>query len=183
MKRKITVTATAALLASCMLFASCIGSFNLTHKLYGWNKTVGDKWVNELVFFTLSAIQVYTVAIFIDAVVLNTVEFWTDENPMAGTQTKKIETKEGLYTVTTDENGHKIQKDGSDKIVEFRFNKAENSWSLLADNQTTKLLQFVGNNQANVYLADGSTMTVSIDQAGVMALRQVVENKAYFAKK
>jgi hypothetical protein len=183
MKRKFRVSAMAALLASCVLFASCIGSFNLTRKVYAWNNSVGEKWVNELVFLVINVIPVYSIAVFVDAVVLNTIEFWTDENPMASTQTKQVETKDGLYTVTTDENGHKIQKSGSDEIVELRFNKAGNSWSLLADNQETKLLKFVGNNQADVYLADGSTMTVSMDKAGVMALRQVVENKAYFAKK
>jgi hypothetical protein len=49
--------------------------------------------------------------------------------------------------------------------------------------ETTPLLKFVGENQAMVYLADGSTMTVNMDQAGVFALQQVIKNKAYFATK
>jgi hypothetical protein len=184
MKRKFTVMATAVLLSSSVLFSSCIGSFALFHKVLSWNQSVGDKWVNELMFLVLCVVPVYEIAWLIDGVVLNSIEFWTGENPAsADVQVKQIETEKGLFTITTDANGHKIQKAGSDEIVEFRFNSEENSWSLEAMGQTTQLLQFTGENQAKVYLADGSTMTVSTDQAGVLALRQVVGNGAYFANK
>ena len=183
MKRKFPVIAMVTLLTSSILFSSCLGSFNLTQKLYSWNKSAGDKWVNEIIFIALCVVPVYGVAIAADALILNSIEFWTNENPIAATETKQIETKDGLYTITTDANGHKIQKEGSEEIVEFVFNKEENSWSLNAMGIVTPLIQFEDNNQATVYLADGSTMTTSIDRAGVLALRQVVENKTYFAKK
>ncbi|GHT72184.1 membrane protein [Bacteroidia bacterium] len=184
MKRKFTVMATAIVLSSSILFSSCIGSFTLFHKVLSWNKSVGDKWVNELVFLVLCAVPVYEIAWAIDALVLNSIEFWTGSNPASSdVQTKKIETENGTFTITTDANGHKIQKEGSDEIVEFRFNQEENSWSVEAMGQTTPLLKFMDNNQAEVYLADGSTMTVSMDQAGAFALKQVIEGKAYFANK
>jgi hypothetical protein len=183
MKRKFTVMATAILLSSSIMFSSCIGSFSLFHKLLSWNQSVGDKWINELVFLVLCVVPAYPIAWFIDAVVLNSIEFWTGSNPSADVQTKQIKTENGLFTITTDANGHKIQKEGSDEIVEFRFNKGENSWALEAMGETTPIMKFVGDNQAMVYLADGSTMTVSLDQAGVFALRQVIETKAFFAAK
>lgn len=184
MKRKFMVMGTVALLSSSILFSSCIGSFGLFNKLLAWNKSIeNDKWINEIVFFALAAVQVYSIAIFADMVILNTIEFWTGENPTASVKTQKIEGEDGLYTITTDSEGHKIQKEGSDEVVEFVFNKEENSWSLDAMGTTTPLFKYVGENHALVYMADGSTMTVSIDQAGVYALQQVVENKAYFATK
>jgi hypothetical protein len=183
MKKKVRVMATAIFLGSSILFSSCIGSFGLTNKLFSWNKSIGEKWVNELVFIALGGLQVYSVAVAIDVLVLNTVEFWTGSNPSADVQVKKVETEKGLFTITTDANGHKIQKEETGEIVEFRFNGEENSWALEAMGQTTPLLKFVGENQAMVYLADGSTMTVSMDQAGVFALQQVIENKAYFASR
>ncbi|MDR3266096.1 MAG: DUF3332 domain-containing protein [Tannerella sp.] len=180
MKRKFAVIATIVALSSSILFSSCLGSFVLLNRLVTWNKSVDDDWVNELVFLALCIVPVYEVALFIDSVVLNSIEFWTGDNPaQAGVQTQQIETENGLYTITTDANGHKIQKAGSDEIVEFRFNKDENSWSLVAMDEVTPLFQFVGDNQAKVYLADGSTMTVSLDQAGLMAFRQVAGNKTY----
>lgn len=183
MKRKFTVMAMALTLSSSILFSSCIGSFNLFNKLLSWNKTVGDKWVNELVFLVLCIIPAYPVAWFIDAVILNSIEFWTGSNPSADVQIKEVETENGLFTITTDASGHKIQKAGSDEIVEFRFNQDENAWDLVAMEEVVPLFQYVGDNQANVFLADGSTMTVDLNQAGMLALRQVLESKAYFANK
>jgi hypothetical protein len=184
MKRKFTVMATAVLLSSSILFSSCIGSFSLFNKLLSWNKSVGDKWINELAFVVLCIVPAYEIAWFIDAVVLNSIEFWTGDNPAsAEVKVKELDTENGHFTITTGANGHKIQKDGSDEVVEFRFNKEENSWSLAVEDKVTPLFQFVGEDQAMVYLADGSTMTVGLNQAGLMALRQVIGNKAYFAAK
>ena len=177
------VMATAVLVSSSIMFSSCIGSFNLFHKLLAWNKTVGDKWVNELVFLVCCIVPVYPVAWFLDVVILNSIEFWTGENPTADVQVKDIETENGKFTITTDANGHKIQKAGSDEIVEFRFNAETNSWDLVSMEETIPLFQFVDGEQVLAYLADGSTMTVDLNQTGMMAFRQVIQNKAYFAAK
>ena len=171
MKSKFTRKAAAVFLSMSILFSSCIGSFYLTQKLYTWNCSAdGDKWVNELIFLALSVCQVYTIAIAIDGIILNSIEFWTGENP-AGTQTKQVETDHGIFTVTTNGNGHKIQKEGSDEIVAFHFDAEDNSWSLEAKGQTLPLLQFTGERQAKVYLADGATMVVDAGQVGLLALK------------
>ncbi|MDR1739085.1 MAG: DUF3332 domain-containing protein [Candidatus Symbiothrix sp.] len=184
MTKKFSLMAMVAMMSATLLFTSCFGSFNLTRKVYGWNQSVGDKWVNELVFVVLSIVPVYEVAGIIDVFVLNLIEFWTDENPVeADVKVQKISTDKGEFTITTDANGHKIRKAGSDEIVEFRFDRDENAWSLEAMGQRLPLLQFVGDNQAKVFLADGSTMTVSADKAGVTALQQVINHRAYFAAK
>jgi hypothetical protein len=183
MKRKFTVMATAILLSGSVLFSSCIGSFSLFNKLLKWNHTAGDQWVNELLYVLLWVVPAYEVSVIIDGLVLNTIEFWSGENPIDTTQIKQVKTENGTFSITTDANGHKIQKEGSDEVVEFRFNKEENSWSLAANGIETPLFQYIDDQQAKVYLADGSTMTVRLDQAGIMAFKQVVEHKAYFAGK
>jgi hypothetical protein len=172
------------LLSFSILFTSCLGSFGLTKKLHAWNHTVGgDKWINELVFVALAALQVYSVAVVVDAVVLNSIEFWTGSHPAATAQTQQIETENGVFNVTTDAQGHQIQKEGSDETIAFRFDAENRSWSLDAMGQSTPLVQFVDNNQATVYLADGSTMTVSADQAGVWALKLATGQALFFAAK
>lgn len=60
----------------------CFGKFNLVRKVYKFNGTVGNKWVNELVFLVFNIVPVYGVAGFIDAVVLNSIEFWSGKNPV-----------------------------------------------------------------------------------------------------
>jgi hypothetical protein len=183
MKKRLTIWTSIVLLSSSVLFSSCIGSFTLSNKFLAWNKSIDTQWVNELIFIILS--PAYGVALFTDAFVLNSIEFWTGENPALAThvQKKQFETENGVFNVTSDANGHVIRKVDSDEVVEFRFNKDMNGWDLIVDEQVRPLLQFVENNQALVYLADGSTVTVNSNQAGVMVLRQVVKNKTYLAAK
>ena len=59
----------------------CYGSFELVKKVHKFNGTLGNKFVNELGFLVMNIVPVYSVAAFIDAVVLNTIEFWTGKNP------------------------------------------------------------------------------------------------------
>lgn len=183
MRRKFMVLGTALALSSSILFSSCIGSFNLFNKLLAWNQSVGDKWVNELVFLACCIVPVYPIAGLIDVLILNSIEFWTGENPSADVQTKEIETENGSFIINTDATGHKIQKVGSDEVIEFRFDAENNAWNLVAMEEVTPLFQFVDEDQAKVFLADGSTMTVGLNEAGMLAFRQVVENKTYFAKR
>ncbi|MDL2223171.1 DUF3332 domain-containing protein [Bacteroidales bacterium OttesenSCG-928-M11] len=181
MKRKTRLMmATAMVLCSSVLFSSCIGSFSLFNKLLSWNRNVSDKWINELLFIVIS--PAYAVAGTIDVLILNSLEFWTGDNP-ASAQVQTIEGEDGIYTVTTDTEGHKIQKEGSDEIVEFRFDKKDQSWTLLTDELAVPLFKMIDESNALVYLADGSTMTISADQAGLYALQQVVTEKAFFAAK
>ena len=171
MKNRFILKATAFLLSTTLLFSSCIGSFYLTQRLYAWNRSANnDNWVNELIFLALFACQVYTVTLIIDSLILNSIEFWTGDNPAAA-QTKQIETEDGIFTITTDANGHQIQKEGSDEMVVFRFNAEENSWSLETKEQSIPLLQITGDRQANIYLADGSTIPVSAGQTRALAMK------------
>lgn len=66
-----------------LMTVGCYGSFNLTKKVYNWNGSLGNKWVVELVFLACYIVPVYSIAGFIDLVILNSIEFWTGNNPMA----------------------------------------------------------------------------------------------------
>lgn len=63
--------------------SACFGTFQATKKVYAFNKGVGDKWVVEVVFLAMNIVPVYGLAAFADAVVFNSMEFWTGENPMS----------------------------------------------------------------------------------------------------
>ncbi|MDL2241642.1 DUF3332 domain-containing protein [Bacteroidales bacterium OttesenSCG-928-L03] len=182
MKRKVRLAAVAVVLSSSIMFSSCIGSFALSNKLLSWNQDLSDKWVNELVFLVLWVVPAYEIAMLIDGVVLNTIEFWSGNNP-ASAQVQTIETEDGIYTVSTDANGHQIQKEGTDEMVEFRFDQEEDSWSIVSEENVIPLFKMIDQENALVYLADGTTMTISADQAGLYALKQVVKEKSFFAAK
>jgi len=76
----------------------CFGSFTLTKKVYEFNKGMGDKWINEVVFLVMNIVPVYGAAAFVDAVVLNSLEFWTGSNPLASNETFVI--REGDVIIT-----------------------------------------------------------------------------------
>lgn len=66
--------------------SGCFGGFALTKKLYGFNSDISGKWVRWLVFLLFFLVGVYAVASLIDALVLNSVEFWTGKRPISSTQ-------------------------------------------------------------------------------------------------
>lgn len=170
----------ATILACSILFSSCIGPFNLTNKLLTWNKEIDSKFVNELVF--LSITPVYILTIITDLLVINSIEFWTGNNPVTDVGTiKTIKGNEGTYTVETKADGYTIQKEGEENVIELSFNKAEKTWSVEAGNESHKLITFTETGEVVMYLPDGSEMNVTLNEAGVLAFQQVAANYALYA--
>ena len=77
MKKTIAIVLIVALFTT-----GCTGSFNLTHKVYNFHHSQADKWSNELCFLVVALIPVYSFATFADAIVFNSIEFWTGKNPV-----------------------------------------------------------------------------------------------------
>lgn len=89
----------ASVVSACTLFSGCYGSFALTKKVYDWNGEASDnKFVVWLVFLGLNVIPVYGIAVAVDALVMNTLEFWTGDNP-AGVATRVEKNADGTATV------------------------------------------------------------------------------------
>lgn len=65
------------------MFSSCVGSFGLFNRISSWNQSVGNKFCKRLVFLALNIVPVYGVAYLADALVINSIEFWSGSNPMA----------------------------------------------------------------------------------------------------
>jgi hypothetical protein len=65
-----------------LLIGGCYGPFNLTRRVYQWNGEVGDKWEKELVFLLLTWVPVYSLSVMADAIIFNSMEFWTGNNPV-----------------------------------------------------------------------------------------------------
>ena len=88
MKKRTILVLMVALLCSSVTFTSCIGSFRLSNKVLSWNKQVsGSKFVNEVVFFCFWVLPVYEITTIADVLVVNSIEFWSGDNPLAETET------------------------------------------------------------------------------------------------
>ncbi|MDR1809553.1 MAG: DUF3332 domain-containing protein [Prevotella sp.] len=173
MKKKFLLGSAAVMLSGSILFSSCIGSFNLTNKVLAWNKTIDNKFVNELVFLAMHIVPVYEITIFADVVVLNTIEFWTGDNPVQAGIVKQVQGENGIYTVETLENGYSIKNENGEN-AQLIYNQEDNTWSWASNGESGKLIKFTDDANAIVYLPDGSEQPVELSANGVLAMRQIV---------
>ncbi len=72
----------AVILIVAFFTTGCTGSFNLTRKVYNFHRSQSDKWSDELCFLVVALIPVYGFATLADAIVFNSIEFWTGKNPV-----------------------------------------------------------------------------------------------------
>lgn len=99
----------------------CYGGFKATKAVHEFNREVHpNEWVQEIVFLGLVIIPVYGIATLVDAIILNSVEFWTGSNPMANVgDQKRVDGEDGSYAVST------LKADGSVDIKVVEANGAE----------------------------------------------------------
>lgn len=170
---------------SCIVLASflslntgCFGSFTLTQKLYNFNNSFDNKFVKTIVFWAFVIVPVYGTATFIDAVVLNLIEFWLGSNPLAlnsDTETQKTFTANGkTYNVTIGKGSITIlQTKGPDagKKITLNYRNDEKSWYLLDGISSTKIASFEAgsNNKVNLYYPDGRTISHNIEAMEIAA--------------
>lgn len=166
-----TLTRIIALLVAVILLvnvAGCYGSFALTKKLYTWNGTVGDKWMNSVVMWVLMWIPVYNACGFIDLVILNTVEFWTGSNPITmndGDQKIQYATNDGkTYKITMSKNNLNIlETAGPDKgkAVTLTYSPENGNWSM-NDGKTQSIIANLNNNNLKLMYPNGDSKSVQI---------------------
>ena len=173
---KKTFKLSALLLAVTIVLSSCIGSFQLTNRIKDWNSNLGNKFVNELVFLACHIVPVYEICIFVDAVVLNSIEFWTGKQALANAGEKKIvKNSEGQdIEITALENGYNLT-DGVTSM-NLLFNAEEQIWSAEYNNQTTDLIKLVDENNAQLFLMDGNVMDITLDAEGMDMARMYMNN-------
>lgn len=167
------------------LFSSCVGSFGLHSKLSSWNQNISNKAVNELVYLVFNIIPVYGVCYLADALVINSIEFWSGSNPMASIgDIKKVQGENGNYLVETLENGYSITKEGDENAsMELIYDKDLNTWNVVADGASTELIKINNDGTASMTLPNGEDLTVTLDAQGVADARQAIMVDAYYALK
>ncbi len=182
MKKKYLSVALVIALAGSMLTTSCIGNFALTNKLLAWNKTISNKFVNELVFFAFWIIPVYEVSALADVLVFNTIEFWSGNNPVACGK-KVIDGQDGRYLVECDGKGYTITSENDNSVVRLDFDAADDSWSVrVNEGESYKLMTFIDDSQVKMITHDGSMQVVELSQSVVWAYQQTATQAAFAMK-
>ncbi len=131
-----------------IMSVGCYGSFNLTKKVYNWNGSLGNKWVVELVFLVCYIVPVYGIAAFIDVVILNSIEFWTGNKPMASNITSQDGTTvafnaeknemtisyAGKSFVVTRDNGKSTVKDAEGNVLAYAVSDENGNMNIVDAN-------------------------------------------------
>lgn len=180
-KTFISVVLCMALLGGSVMTTSCIGSFSMTKKLLTWNRSIDNKFINELVFVAFWILPVYEVSSLADLVVLNSIEFWSGTNAIAKGRSV-IEGQNGRYLVDCDGKGYSITgPDGY--VVRLDFDADRQEWSTMINNERVVFLAFVDDTHVRVPGYDGKMHIVENSQQGLYAYRQYAATEGALAQR
>lgn len=171
--KKIKISVAALLFAgTSLLFSSCIGSFSLTNSVLSWNKEVGHKFVNELVFVAFWILPVYEVTALADLLVLNSIEFWTGDNPLEAS-TKVIDTEQGRYLVICDGKGYTVRHEATGYETRLDFDIDIKTWSVEQDGESYPFMTLVDDTHVKMITPEGDMRLVELSQDGLYAYQQM----------
>ena len=162
------------MLASCLLFSSCIGSFKLWNNLKSWNEGIGNKFVNELIFIGLNIVPVYGIAYLADALVLNSIEFWSGNNPVVHNQTKEVQGEDAIYLVEEHVDGYTLTNKDTHESLELVYDENTQTWSAKTEDGIIELVKLNEDGTATVNMQNGTAMTVYPDMQGINAIRTAI---------
>lgn len=182
-----------AILFLCMgiLNNGCFGTFKLTQNLYNWNNSIGDKWVNTLVFWAFIIIPVYEVVTFIDAVILNVIEFWSGSNPIAMSEGEEeiqyVESGNKEYMIRATKNRFHIEQvSGRDKgeWADIVFVPEENSCYLHYKGEKIKLVEYihsdVGADQVKLFLPGENVISMDANTRNLDVIQAALKSGTHF---
>ena len=182
--RKVSLKVAVCLLSGSFLFSSCmVGSWGLFNKYAHWQTHMSDnKFVNAIVGFVLGSVC-YPVASVVDALVLNSIEFWTGDNPVASNigKTQSVMGQDGrLYAVKTLKNGYEITAPNGE-MTKFIYNKKNNSWAMSQNGVTKEIFRFNEDGKSIKVNMNGEERDFTLNEQGVVDAEFAATDGLYFA--
>lgn len=183
MKKSFLTIAVISTVCGSLCLSSCIGSFQLTKKLMAWNNKIDNKFINELVFIAFWIIPVYEVSALADILVINSIEFWSGENPIA-CGTYKIQGEDGqMYLIECDGKGYNIKNMTLGTTIRLDFDKDNREWSTDVDGERIVFMTFIDDTHVKLPTRDGGSIVVETSEAGLYAYRNATFAYSDFALK
>lgn len=167
-------------MAAVMPLNSCIGSFALTNKVLSWNRQVGSKFLNEIVFFAFWVLPVYEVTSMADLIVINSIEFWSGTNPMTAS-VKKVPTDHGDYLIACDGKGYTVTFKPTGESMRLDFLEDSNTWAVNVDGEEYPFMTFIDENHVKMITPDGTFTNVELNERGVLAYQQIASGSSLAA--
>ncbi len=182
--KKMSLKVAACLLAGSFLFSSCfIGQYSLWNKYINWqNDMTGSKFVNAIVGFILVPI-VGGICQLVDVLVLNTIEFWSGNNPVQANigKTQQVIGEDGRsYAVTTLKDGYEV-KAPTGETTYLRHNAENDSWSMEQNGISKEIFRFNADGKTIQTTINGQTKDLSLNEAGIYQARMMANDGTFFA--
>lgn len=171
--RKIKIAVAAILIAgTSLVFSSCIGSFALSNRVLSWNRSIGPKFVNELVFFAFWILPVYEITSLADVLILNSIEFWSGSNPLSAS-VKVVDTDQGRYLIACDGKGYTVTNQTTGEDIRLDFEESTQTWSVETEEGSVPFMTFVDDTHVKMLLPEGEYMNVELSPNGLMEYSRV----------
>jgi hypothetical protein len=160
----------------------CFGSFKLTQKIWQFNKNIsGEKFVQWLMFLVLVIIPVYELGTLIDALIINSIEFWSGNNPVSsvegeddGTRVVRLSPTDVLRMSRDAASGVmrlEVQREGEAPVIRY-FEPLENGMAVRDDAGALLVrAEEAADGAVAVTDAHGATLTVHAREALAVARR------------
>ncbi|MFC2086732.1 DUF3332 domain-containing protein [Bacteroidota bacterium] len=178
--KKIKMFLVASLIAVFTLVQTgCIGSFTLTKNIHEFNTSLDNPFVQEVVFLAFLIIPVYDVGIFVDALILNTIEFWTGDNPLASKTVINEEGKE--IEITKTKNQIIMNEKGTENKLIMEYDKKTKVVSMITKEGKAELVKYNDKTKsAIVLMPDGLSKQIELNGKTSLELRnKMVKNMEY----
>lgn len=180
--KKIHLSVAAILLAGSVVCSSCVGSYALFNGYAKWQTTMtSNKYVNGIVGLIIGPF-VGSITLFVDHVVLNTIEFWSGSNPIAS-NTMTVKGEDGRnYLVKVSKKGYEI-KAPTGEVTLLIHDEQNDSWSMQQNGEVKEIFRYNADGTVTASLPNGEKMTVGQDEAGLNKIQQAVEGDLFFAQR
>lgn len=162
-----TVLACMTLLPSCM-----VGSFSALNWCFNFNTNLTpNKYINAVVGAILSPFE-FMIGGFLDAIIFNTVEFWSGSNPMD--ELTRIEGANGHhYLISPDQSGgYLITDETTGQQLALLLDRETRTWTVEFEGVSQKVITLLDERNAVIYNLQGDAMSITLDDAGLMACQQ-----------
>jgi hypothetical protein len=187
MKRASRLLAVMCVALFSVQMSGCFGKFALTRAMWEFNKNVsGNKFIQWLVFLVMIVVPVYGIGTLVDALVINSIEFWTGSNPVgsaatADTQTRVVRLGPGDTLRLSREPGSEVMKvelerEGQPTMVRY-FEPLEDGMAV-RDDAGAVLLQAREQQDGGVKVTDAAGATMAVHSpADVAQVRETFLNE------
>ena len=150
-----------------MSMVGCFGTFSLTRQVYTLNQNIEPPFLRSVLMWAMFIVPIYPIAAWIDVVVLNLIEFWTGDNPIAmleGESQTQFIAFEGIeYEVTATKNRFDVTEVADpNNAFALVFDVADNSWNLHKDGQELKITQQDGK-ELKLFNFDGNVFATMLN--------------------